>query len=247
MATVAVGALALLLVVVQGTWTRRVDSARAVSLETFNHALGDTIQAFSQLVDSARTGVDRDHYLHAIVKEAKSLLPLESPRVCVYLLEGREGEEATEYLKYAAHAGRNDNPRSEFSPGTPHGDAAISVARGTTDRLVDDIHKRGQPIECGENAIYRSFMQVPLSRGPRPWGILTVDTTRKTRFTDEHRSVARTIARFIELANDKVAEAADDVQPEMREAQQQLEEAELAASVSPQMSVQEGTFKEEGR
>lgn len=215
-ATVALAFASLGLLAGQGIWTLAVDSARTRTLENFNNALGDTIQAFSELVDSNMQTRDRHAFLHTIVKEAKSLLPLESARVCLYLLEARDEERGAEvHLEYFFHAGRNDHPRMRFQPDQPASRAAIETAKGTTDRLVTDIRRPSAHVQCDPNVVYRSFMQVPLRAGGEPWGLLTIDTPTRTRFTSEHRAVARTIARFVEIANDRVAAAARDFSPEL--------------------------------
>lgn len=195
------------------------------SLTKFSNSMGDTISILRELVDSDRSRQDRTRFFESMVREAKSLIPLANPRICVYELDSMEEESgAIDFLKFVAAGGRPDLPRRSFKPDTAHGQNAIDAAKGTSHKSVDNPKDFGDKISRGVEAQWESFIIVPLRSDRSPWGMLTIDTTVPTRFTQEHIAVALVLARFMELGLEDVKEAADDPHPEVTEAVRRLRE-----------------------
>ena len=208
----------VVLTIVQGVLAQRRRSATQAGLSHFSHALGDTVAAVRTLVESEGTHADRQRFLEAMASEAKSLVPLETPRICVYVLEAPDEEDSHDYLKYVTHKGRTDPPRTEFLPDQAHGSAAIAVAKGNTHRCIDDWRKSDStlsPIDRDPDALWRSFIIMPIRASGNPWGALMIDTIRLTRFTNDQIAICQAVARFIELGLERVEEASDDTGPEV--------------------------------
>ena len=206
------------LTIFQGVLAQRRRNATQTGLSQFSHALGDTVAAVRTLVESEGTHRDRQRFLEAMASEAKALVPLETPRICVYVLEAPDDEDSHDYLKYVTHKGRTDPPRTEFLPDVPHGRAAIAVAKGNTHRCIDDWRKNDStlsPIDRDPDALWRSFIIMPIRASGKPWGALMIDTVRLTRFTNDQIAICQAVARFIELGLQRVEEASDDTRPEV--------------------------------
>lgn len=236
-------ALAVVSVIAQGTLGSRKSVAIRKSVADYNHKLTDTIRALQRLIQSNNDDNARRAFFDSIVSEAKSLMPLEAARICVYDLEAidtGEDEEQQLYLRLASHGGRGDLPRTEFTSETPHGEAAIAVATGTALKCVDDPSKEGDSIHREPNALWESFLAVPIRSGSRPLGMVTIDTTRKTQFTSDHQAVALTIGKFIELGLSSVAEAAADPKPELSDLLVKLGEGGAGHDPARQPSSQPG-------
>lgn len=74
---------AISLTVLQGALsTRRTRKVRR-ALSDFNHSLGDTILALGRLPDARNGSEARDAFFDTVVREAKAIMPVPSPRVCV--------------------------------------------------------------------------------------------------------------------------------------------------------------------
>lgn len=222
---VAVVCLAVIVTIIQGVQSMKRAAAVRHGLTSFNHSLGDTVRSLEVLLDSDRGHRARRAFFKSMVSESKSLIALEHPRVCVYELDGREGDRGTEfYLRLAEAGGRTDPPRGSFDANTKHGRAAIKVAMGTLHKCVDDPRPGKAPIEVDRDpdALWQSFMMVPLRVNNQPRGLLTIDTTKQTSFTSDHIAVALTIKSFIEIGMKDVAEAAENTQPEVTEALRKL-------------------------
>lgn len=216
--------VALLLTFVQGLHSVREHKRIQGTLETFNHALGDTVRALGYLIDSTKGPDDRQAFFRSMVAEAKAVVPLSSPRVCVYELEAGESEtDSKDYLRLTAFGGRLDPPRNSFASDTAWGQDAIDVARGTATRCVDDHRHSHIEVQRDPDALWHSFMMVPLHVDNVPRGLLTIDTTKKTRFSLEQIAVARTVGKFIEMGMKGVYDAAQDTRPEVREVLQILQ------------------------
>jgi len=205
--------------------TYRARERERGNLTKFSNSMSDTISILRELVDSDRTGQDRTRFFESMVREAKSLIPLANPRICVYELDSMEDESgAIDFLKFVAAGGRPDLPRRNFKPDAAHGRTAIDAAKGTSHKCVDNPKAFGEKVSRGVEAQWESFIIVPLRSDRSPWGMLTIDTTVPTRFTQEHIAVALVLARFMELGLKDVKEAADDPHPEVSEAFRRLRE-----------------------
>lgn len=219
--------VAVALTVVQGVHSTKESRRIRGTLETFNHALGDTVRALGYLIDSDKGPLDREAFFRSMVSEAKAVIPLESPRVCVYELEAADEESGEEdFLRLTTFGGRLDPPRSRFEGNTEHGQAAIQVAKGTVLKCVDDHRKAPIQVDRDPDAVWHSFMMVPLHVDGYPRGLLTIDTTKATTFSLEQMAVARTVGRFIEIGMKGVSEAARMTDPEVRSVRSQLSETE---------------------
>ncbi|WP_217615946.1 GAF domain-containing protein [Cellulomonas sp. GbtcB1] len=236
---------ALTLTIVQGVLSTRRASAVRRALSDFNHSLGDTILALGRLPD-ARNGVSaRDAFVETVIREAKSIMPLPSPRVCVYELDSNDDAEGNgnagpvEFLRLIKSGGRNDPPRNLFTVDDEHGRAAIANAKGNLPRCVEKPKKSRFQVQRDPEALWESFVLVPLKVDGRPRGMVTIDTTAKTTFTSDHVAVAMTIARFIEIGMKSLFDAAEETAPEVRTALAQLDqskrdgEPDSASQLSP--------------
>jgi GAF domain-containing protein len=212
------GVSTVVLTILQAVLSQTHRSSAQRGLSHFSHALGDTVAAVRELVESDGTHVDRQRFLESMASEAKSLVPLDTPRICVYVLEAPDDEDGHDYLKYVTHKGRIDQPRPLFLPTDNHGQDAIAVAKGNTHRCVDDSNKLSAGpihVQRDADAMWRSFIIMPLRANNKPWGALMIDTVKQTHFTQDQIAVCQAVARFIELGLRRVEEASDDTGPEV--------------------------------
>lgn len=222
--------LALLLIIISlalSGWSgKRSSKARrqqSASLTRFSHSLADTISVLRSLTEDGSSYLAKRRFFESMVREGKSLMPIEAPRICVYELDSMEVDSGpSQFLKLTAFGGRSDRPRNEFTAENEHGRVAIEAARSASHKCVDSVDGAGKDIQRHPDAVWESFMIVPLRSNQQPWGMLTIDTTKRTRFTTEHIAVAQLLARFIELGLADVEEAANDTAPEVAEVQNLL-------------------------
>lgn len=206
----AVVIAAAVLTFVQGAHSTRRDVAERQGLAKFNSCLTDTIKAFADLVDSKHGNQARDAFLDRVVSDTKSVMPLLEPRICVYELEGRDesepGQDSPDVrgLTLVTYGGRGDRPRPTFTSDTKHGAAAIQNALGYRPKYVDNPADAGFAVDTSDEPMWKSFIAVPLEVGGEPRGLMTIDTKKQTRFTDDHMAIAMTIARLIEIGMAKV-------------------------------------------
>ncbi|UFU03420.1 GAF domain-containing protein [Ruania suaedae] len=220
---------ALALTIWQGLTSSNRSKRERQGLADFNHNLSDTLRAVEKLIDSEKGANDRADFFNSVISQAKALMPLASPRICVYDLEGADkGQSSAVYLRLAEYGGRADPPRSEFTNDEDWGRAAIAAAQGSTIWCVDDPAREGRRVQRNDEAMWKSFLAVPLRFDGTSRGLVTIDTARKTTFTNDHKAVASTIAMFLTFGMRNVAEAAADVRPEMRSLER---DARLAALV----------------
>lgn len=219
-AGVAILAFAICVTVWLGIHTTQSAKRARGTLTAFNDALGDTIRSLGRLLGSDKTAAAQEQFFRDMVAEAKSLVPLPSPRICVYLLDAHEAEDGPEeFLRLVATGGRSDPPRQVFEDASEHGKSTIAVTQARVLRCVDD---HGNPpsdiiLQRDPNSLWKAFMMVPLHVNGEPRGLLCIDTPEQMRFTREHMAVAQTIGSFIELGMQDVAGAAADTAPEVRE------------------------------
>lgn len=145
--------------------------------------------------------------------------------MCVYELDADEsqhsdgdGRYAGEFLRLVGHGGRSDPPRSTFTNADDHGKAALSNTKSRVPRCVEKPESAGFSVERDPDALWHSFILVPLHVDGKPRGMVTIDTPERTAFTDDHVAVAMTLARFIEIGMKNLSAAADETASEVRAA-----------------------------
>lgn len=204
---------------------KKRERKRARDLTGFNDDLSDVHKAVADLVRSERDSIARKAFFSAVVNKASALFSLEGVRVCVYELEDVDVdvERSDNYLKLIDHGGRSDEPRVEFRTDTVHGRAAVTLAQGTSHICVPDPKRSTHAVERSPQAVWQSFFAVPLRDNHTPRGLLTVDTRKRSAFTEEDVAIARTVGAFIVLGMSELVGAAIDTRPEVKQAIDQLQ------------------------
>ncbi|OWP22433.1 hypothetical protein CBF90_05840 [Microbacterium sp. AISO3] len=213
-----VASLGLALVTGKRSLTTRAEARGA--MKSFSNSLTGASDAVSELMQSKRLGADCDRFMDSMLGEATRLMPIRNCRATLYTLEGDERSEGgAQYLQRVGRSkGRPDNARRRFTPDTAHGKAIIEIVEEGKARYVATHRAPSIPLDRDEEAQWRSFCVVPVHSRDRVWGALFLDSDKLNDFTDDQKSVSRSIARFLEVGVQLLESAARDVQPELRDA-----------------------------
>ena len=214
-----------------GILARRDDKRVRMELKDFVTKLGDTIKALVDLIESPRGPEARQVFLKSVLRDVKSLMHVENPRVCLYGFDEvlREDGQVEPVLSYVDHYGRLDRPREVFAASSLHGAAAIENARGNHPRLVDSLESATFSVRRDDDAVWNSFALVPLVVNGEPSGMMTIDTAAKSAFSSDHVVVAQAMARFVEIGLEKV-ESGKTVKPDVTTAVRELAEPSTGAT-----------------
>lgn len=214
-------------------WTKHADAdldrRRSRHLTSFNDHLVAVISTVSELLASKRDADAGEHFFRSLLREGVHLFGYNGVRLCVYRLEEREvepsakGEEAW-FLRLIQHAGRGDKPRQDFVPDNGFGSATIMAARGDKPIRVPDPSSPPFEVDWDENAIWQSFLLVPL-RGPIDHiGCLMIDTRECVTWTAEDVSIGLTIANLLTIGMSEMRKGGRDPAPELAVLFQELAE-----------------------
>jgi transcriptional regulator with GAF, ATPase, and Fis domain len=225
---IVLGVGAVVLTVVQGAAATASIRASRRQISDFNHKLVDTIKVLGDLPEAENGPKARRDFLHAVTREAKSIMDLPGQRICVYELDSADDEQSSgddqgaRFLRLIAYAGRADQPRERFTTEDQHGADAIANAMSNTAQCYDRAEKPSFVVNRDPNAPWRSFIAVPLHVDHRPRGLMTIDTTLAMKFTSDHIATAMTIGRFIEIGLKSSYSAAVETAPEVRDVKARL-------------------------
>ncbi|WP_073713645.1 hypothetical protein [Boudabousia liubingyangii] len=194
------------------------EKRRSAHITNFNDHLDGIIKPLLALASSDRSQQAAETFVDAVLGAGANLFPEQGLRLCLYALETPEGEggERARYLQLLDHRGRQDQPRPTFEPGTPHGDHAIKNAQQNASAPFCFVENDPR-FDRRPGAVWACYMQFPLygPRRQRNLGSLMVDSRDFVAWNQEHQAIGQTIATLLAHGLDLLADAANDVEPEL--------------------------------
>lgn len=210
---------------------------RRKNLVWINDQLAPVIDTLSDFLSGPRGYDDGVIFVKRVLSDARSLIPFDDVRLCVYRLDrtegqhlvmpNRDGDDGSEVASFVldlfAFRGRGDHPRLGFDPSdergraSPHGRKIISVACGHQAWAVDDYGEYGNSVDRKEGSVWKSFLAVPIVHEKDSLGVLMIDTRDKAHFTHQHISVGWTISKFLGIGLAALKEGGVDYTPEIRD------------------------------
>lgn len=193
-------------------------------VETYRHVL-DPFGALHQAVGDLLTERDYQTGLRqfriAVVTCIAQLMPEDGHRACFYAVDEMDGKDqdspgggATDLdeqgvLVLATFRGRVDEPRHSFTGNNadgknPHGQRFLKTAfsHGGPE-CFSTIDPSDETVRPSPNSVYKSFMVVPVRKGSRSFGALSIDCQTQVEYDDRHRKIASSLALLLAIAEDR--------------------------------------------
>lgn len=185
------------------------------------------IDSLADLLTSDCSDKDIKKFLNEILRAGGHLFQHESVRTCLYTLETIDDEDtegSSKYLMLWGFAGRNDRPRNEFTPGKTAHDEAIKCAEGNQARCVPKIEDGDPTVDCiPERSAWKSFSQFPIvASNKKSLGSLMVDSIEEVEWSHLDMSLGNLVAHLLAFGLETLAEAAEDITPEVEDVNQNL-------------------------
>lgn len=215
---------------------RREEELRETNQGDVRRALdkmADLVRALETLSSSDQSEDDCTAYFKSVAECGVNLFKEDDLRVCIYAFESNEIDDESpgsqvELVKLRTHAGRPDSPRPHFDTNTPEGRKFINNAKGRTPDITNDPDSDGRGTNKQPGSQWNSYMTVPVTGNGTSFGAVSVDSRRKGIFTELHGIYGGVIALFV-AAGERVSQAAvEDVRPETRDAEHELERIRLS-------------------
>lgn len=183
-------------------------------LSTLHQAIGD-------LLGEADYQVGLQRFRIAVVSCAAQLMPEAGHRACFYSVDESDGSHegepvtgATELneqgvLVLAAFRGRSDEPRANFVGANPdgenpHGQRFLEIAlHHGGPACFSTIDAGDETIRPRPDSVYKSFMVVPVRKGRRSFGALSIDCETQVDYDDRHRKIGSSLALLLAVAEDR--------------------------------------------
>lgn len=183
-----------------------VDEANATLRAAYKDALQPVAEQLADMQTMSPKG--RQTQLETIANQACSALDLlldgiQDLRVVVYLVDD-PGAEVLKMCPVAKSRGRNGRRPGDFVLGTPRGDAAFSTLFADDACFVNDVDDRGQLAAMGAYSGtrdgYAAFISQSIFDQRMRYGMVTVDTPRRSAFVDTDKHLVGLVADLIAVA-----------------------------------------------
>lgn len=193
-------------------------------VETYRQVL-DPFGALHQAVGDLLTAQDDQtglrEFRNAVLTCIAQLMPEDGHRACFYTadeVDGRDqdspgagatGLDERGMLVLAAFRGRVDEPRHSFAGNNedgsnPHGERFLKIALSHGGpECFNSIDPSDDTVRPSPNSVYRSFMVVPVRKGSRSFGALSIDCQTQVVYDDRHRKIASSLALLLAIAEDR--------------------------------------------
>ena len=204
----------------------RDEAAQRARLEAYRDVLdplGALHQAVGDLLGEPDYQVGLRQFRIALVACAAQLMPEPGHRACFYSVDETDGSDeggpSSQHadldeqgvLVLAAFRGRPDEPRHSFTGANsdganPHGQRFLEVALGGGGPTCFTRIDNDDAIRPSPNAVYKSFMLVPVRKGSRSFGALSIDCSAQIEYDDRHRKIGTSLALLLAVAEGRATQ-----------------------------------------
>lgn len=197
---------------------QRQSTARIEAYKSVLDPLSGLHQAVGALLEEEDYQRGLLQFRIAVVDCIAHLMPEPGHRACYYSADETDGTDeaaghaehrkldANSVLVLAAFRGRADEPRPSFNGDNsdgknPHGAKFLSIALSHGGpECFSAIDPDDETIRPSPNAVYQSFMVVPVRKGLHTFGALSIDCQNHVDYDERHKKIGASLALLLAMA-----------------------------------------------